>query len=400
MRTLVLVVWALVATGCTLDTDYFGEYRGKNILSNYGLDAVETDGTTAKWALEAPDASLTTSLTVTASTFMNWTKASSDSALVALGTGYTLGPDGTSPAYRVEIKNLIPNGDFADTTVTSLTTPWTATGGTATWGTTLSSQTMTGRAMQWTANNTSDVLSLDLTDAVEAETSLSGWPMKDTNYQFRADYLNLQNNEVHLYRYLASSQATDWSPDASTTTYLTKITLSKTFLVSSTETSSTQTFRVGNGNAQPSMLFDNVKLVPDIATLWVKASLPLLGSGSITLLPGSKAGMYVFTLKVRDDPTVATSDGLNRLVPSAVTVRLKAKVKSGSGSSVTVFPRPSAGWTSWTTLTVNTGFDFVTSDSALSGDALTVEISPTNTSTDSVDAGAVLIAQPTLTFNP
>jgi len=391
MRAFALVTLALAATSCTLNTDYFSEYRGKNLLSNYGFD----DGTNAKWALEEPDGSMTSSASITSANFMNWVAASTDTTLAPADQ---LGPDGTSPSYRLEIKNLVPDGDFQaeNSGQTSLGTNWTKTGGAVDFNTTFSvsgnSETMTDQALRWTAASQTDTLNLDLKAAVGT------WPAYST-YRFRADYMNLQNDSVY-FKFVVAGTTADWSPSGTATTYLTLWSLSKEFQVTSGDASSSRSFQVSDGLHQPDILLDNVKLVPDINTLWVKTSLPLLSSGSATLLPGSKAGMYVFTVQVKDDPTVGPINGLNRFNPSAVTVRLVANVKSGTGSSVTVFQRPVGGWPTWTTLTVNTGFDFVTENSA-SKAALTVEISPTDMQTAAgVDAGSVLVAQPSLTFNP
>ncbi len=47
------------------------------------------------------------------------------------------------------------------------------------------------------------------------------------------------------------------------------------------------------------------------------------------------------------------------------------------------------------------GFDFVDKDADLGGSpALTVRLSPTNTSSDTRDAGSLLVAEPRFTFNP
>ncbi len=90
----------LLAASCTLDTDYFSEYRDTNLLGNYDF------GAAGQWAL-APNT------TGNPSDYMRWEDAA------------TPGPDGVSPGYRLEIKNLIPNGDFEDTLANSATVaPW------------------------------------------------------------------------------------------------------------------------------------------------------------------------------------------------------------------------------------------------------------------------------------
>lgn len=350
-------IWWLVGAlsmpllaGCSLNTDYFSEYRGVNLLGNYGFDATDSSGD-AQWTLELG----------TDTPFMDWSEVTDDSYW----------PDSSTPAYRLEIKNLIPDGDFLEGTYGSY---WTASGGGA--------ASESGGTLVWTASVASDTLTLNLSDAIQA-TSSSAWTT--LNYRTKFDYTK-DSTTLNVTLDGASMDVTD----------STSGTFSGVFAVSDTD--DTPELVIG-GSTATSATLSNVRVVPDNSSLWVMASLDSLSSGTLKLLPGSKSGMYTFSVEVRDDPD-AGSD--NIMQPSGLAVKLNAKVASGSGSpSPTVFARPSGGWTGWTTLKVNFGFDFVSSDADLDGDpALEIRLSPTYQGTGSVDAGSLYIANPKLTYNP
>ncbi len=90
-----LIVFVLLLSTCK-QSDLFPEYRGTNLISGIAL---------AKWAADQ------------GTVYMNYEQVS--------GTGYEP-PTGHDSAdvYRLEIKNLVPNGDFENSTVGSAPSGW------------------------------------------------------------------------------------------------------------------------------------------------------------------------------------------------------------------------------------------------------------------------------------
>lgn len=384
MRSPAFVLFALLLAGCTLDTDYFREYRGTNLLGNWDFD-------TGQWALDV------------GTEFMTWEPVSGESHEGHL-------------AYRLEIKNLVSNGDFEDEAITpdagALTvvpTNWTLTGGTVAFGPThgTGSETVgiTGRSMRWTANSGGNALGLDLGAALGV-----AW-QPSTSYRVRFDFADLGESggviEVNLVKTypdplgnpLVALEGGDWKQ--SQLTRLTKYSLSEQFIQPSILEDRSLVWGPLDGAGATDVVLDNLRVFLDAGSRSVATALPSLDSGTLTLLPGSKAGMYQLTVWVKDDPTAGDN---NRFAASAVSIKVEGAVKSGTGSpSPRVFERPDGGWTDWTALTMDFGFDFVSDDDDLGAQpALSINITPMKLgeTVEQADVGSVLVAHPTLTFNP
>jgi len=380
-RSVPALLLVLTTAGCTLNTDYFSEYRGRNILGNYGFEA------TGKWTIGTTDPA-----------FLTWEAANADAAISSFGAAYTKGPDGTSPAYHLEIKNLITNGDFEGTVgdlPTNYTFWTTDTGGTANVGT---YSPYSGNSLEW-KSGIGGKLILDLKAALPA---VAGW--QNLRYRVRADYVSTSTASSVLWS-LTDSGTTEISSWPATVSQGTATTLNENVQVTDF---TTDEFRLWIGRylstAVQDLVVDNLRLLPDDGSLYTKAELPSLSSGVLKLLPGSKVGMYTLTLYVRDDPSTIPAGGsvANRFQAQNLTVKVTAAVKSGSREpDPTVFARTASWSTGWTKLTMNFGFDFYDDDSDLAGaKALTIALSPTINQTGTVDVGSLLVAQPVLTFNP
>lgn len=370
-------VLAVVLVGCTLDTDYFSEYRGTNILGNWDFD-------TGNWDLEVgPE-------------FMTWEPA---------GEAHE-----GHQAYRLEIKNLIPNGDFEDEGLTpdsgpSTTVPtnWSRLGGTVTFAATHDTVSLTGRSMRWEAPGGSSLL-LDLGAAIGA-----AW-QSSNSYRVRFDFAELgatglvninlvETFPEELGEFALAEGNGKWGQ-----TSLQKATVygfSKKFDQAEDLKPRSLVWGALKGSEATDVAIDNLRVFLDAGQRMVTTKLPSLDSGTLTLLPGEKPGMYQLTVWVKDDPSAGDS---NRFVATVVSIKVEATVKSGTGSpSPGVFERPIGGWTVWTALTMEFGFDFVSDDDDLAGQpALTINITPMRLgeTSEEADVGSVLVAHPTLTFNP
>jgi len=415
----------LFLASCDLNTEYFAEYRGVNLLGNYDFSAEYSAGK-PKWNL------------TTSTDFMTWerigasTNPASDLARdLAAGTP-TTGPDGKSPVYRLEIKNLIPNGDFEDASVTpegshtlpsfwspsyynasiapATTSPYAINYG-ASPSPTTKAGSINGRSLGWRAGQPGDQLRINL---YAAATSLSPTAWSATAYRFHMNFINVAGkSDLAIFLYTAAGakgtnstladDAFDWTyriPIVDKESDSTSIFhVSKRFLTDTVGTEGRILVLGPNTvSGQYAAVADNFRLLPDTETLGAQAVFPSLSSGSNTLLPGSRSGMYTFSFQLRDDPTAGT---LNRFIPEVLSIKLTARVKSGTPTYQATITRPSEGWSTWTKQTFAMGFDFVNSDAALGTEpALSITISPTYSATGAADVGSVLVSQPVLTFNP
>ncbi len=429
-----------VFAGCNLNTDYFGDYRGKNLLGN-------SDFGSGKWSLVS-DPTLAAGGGYLPTDYMTWESIAAGGHLTDANAGTpTKGPDGVSPSYRLEIKNLIPDGDFegeihtpSNTTgsfVAGETSFWTTTGPTIAFQDSSDVTTYTNgvppaiagdhRSLVFnypTAVGGATYLKLALDNAVNA-TSAGFWS-RSGSYRFRLDFYNYSTGTTFDLSLTGPGitnanvpNVGNWTfsnlPAASSPTVV-----SASFLLINTPPALGPSWTVNFGGvANDQIIVDNVRLLNVSVDPSVMLSFSSLSSGTAQLLPGTKSGAYVFTVYVRDDPTADQTQAagtvhlVNRFYASGLTISVRAAVKSGSGTYSTFVARPPGGWTSWSKITVSLGFDFVDSDSKLNGQpALAVELSPTNVSNVNVqsdgnssvsadrDVGSLLIAQPALTFNP
>lgn len=378
---------AAALTACSLNTDYFSDYRGANLISNYPF-------TSTSWKLTDD-----TTSNPTPADYMNW------------ATAAATGPDGSS-AYRLEIKNLIPNGDFEDTSVTYPTTAWNAV---TIAQLTTDSAVMDNHSLSMAGGATSDTFTLNISAALSSQSLL-----RTGKYRIQ---MNFKKPSISVSNFILtktvdgnSTQSTlelsDNHLDTSTiysmgtTTYMTNGPV--TFLSLTLTNTSTATLQFGDGNTStPNFKLDDLTMVRGDIYLSTQLSLPSINSGSKTFLPGSGSTAYTFSLYVLDDSTASETSGshvLNRINPSGLTVQITGGVKSGAISTYKkFFSRPSAGWTSWTKLTMSFGLDFVDSDSQLTGPALLIQLTPTNDldfTTGGRNSGSLLVASPSFIYNP
>ena len=421
-----LINWVGKQVG--LPDDYFPEYLDKNLLDNYDFTAGVLEGS-PKWAL-AP---------TTTSDYMTWEVPTEAGVPKVYIDPATLAE---SPVYRLEIKNLLPNGDFEEETdgATTFARPlfWKLLQeGTIpnrltfnTEFTTLGSITLptltaddpkrqlNHRAFWWDSNAGGNRLQLELDTAL-------GTLWVPGSYQFRMDLINTTSGTSFNLYLMADSTTllTDntgaektgtWTVQTPTDTKKVLVNqISQNFTLDANVPSRLVNF--GNpsvdGTAAFQGIIDNVRLIRADQESWVKAEFASLTSGSLKLLPGSQPGAYTFHLLVRDDDTADQSSSQpsgathapNRFYPQGLFVRLTAKVNSQTASYTMFFARPDAGWPNWEPLKMSLGFDFVTSDADLAGEpALRMELSPTNMidqSSQGRDAGSLLLARPQLVFH-
>jgi len=403
MRALVWIVSAMVlaVSGCKLNTDYFSDYRGVNILAN-------SDFSTAKWSLAAPN-------------------------YMTLQDAGTTGPDGTSRAYRLSVNNLMPNGDFQDSTTNSTWQTELTTAGYSTadliWSsvqdytpfsavlpsimigispTTGSSPAATSAtALGWAAINVGEALRLNMKNAVGSTL----WPTSGSSiFRIWASLYNTSSNtSIPIVPLTSSNTATsntlatpDWTLNTTATPTLYEWTQAFTSNATVNEPEVTEFGSLAT--ARSAVTFQSVRIVPDDKTLVAKLVFSSLKSGSLPLLPGSGSGVYTFSVYVKDDPNAGSN---NIFLASAITISVQADVNSGSPTYVKSVTRADGGWSSsWQKVSVSMGFDFVSQDPTDGTAVLTIAISPTYSALSTAalsgypDAASLLVSEPSLTFNP
>lgn len=385
----------LALTGCSLNTNYFSDYTGNNLLSSYEFNNVG-------WATD------TTGLDNTASNDLYMTWATTGSA----------GPGGGA-AYKLEINNLIPNGNFV--TASSLPNSYWAVYSGDTVSTTTdsnfssSSSSGTTSVLHYVGSAAShSYLGLDLAASIKATTALT--TPGAHQYQFQAEFVDTGSLPFYM---------TGVSDLAGTTSILTMAQLAFGTQLNSSSTLYSLANQSGvatsislnfTGSSDTAYLYfgyydashdpqsvenfdlSNVRLVPDDVDLYTKLSLPSLSSTSKQLIPG----IYQLTLYVKDDSTAGTAS--NHFYAKGVTVRVTAATKNNLSKQVVVTSTRTSAWSSWTKLTFSLGtLDFVDSNSGLTSGsttypALVIEISPTIMNSGTRDSGVVDISDPTLTF--
>jgi len=399
MRLFVLGTVLAVLTGCSLNTNYFSDYTGTNLLSGYGFS-------NSGWASETKGLDNSSSSDL----YMNWASA--------LATG-----PGGGAAYKLETLNLIPDGNFYTVGTSGGATPstiyWTTYSGDTvaaysaatawTGASNSSSASSTTSSLYYSGTASTSYLELNLATAIEATTGLS--QPASHEYQFQADFINSGSEPffVTAVNILDSTSVVSLA-QLQTTTLTTNNTIYNFSSLAGVKSSLDLTYNTSftsenlyfgyydtsNNPAQKEEFYlSNVRLVPDDVSLYTKLALSSLTSTSKQLIPGT----YTLSIYVKDDPRAGTTS--NHFYAKGVTVQVTAATKTNLTKQVVVTSTRTSSWSSWTKLTFNLGtLDFVDSNSALSGNAaLIIEISPTIMNSGTRDSGAIYVSDPTLTFS-
>lgn len=371
----------LVFTGCKLSTDYFSDYNGVNLISQHEFGA--------DWSSRTKGLDNTSGLDL----YMNWADA-----------GVT-GPGG-GEAYKLEIKNLIPDGDFTGGTppYAPNSSYWTPTSG-DTLSVVASSTGFSGVPnLHYVSGGNTNVLTLDLLAAIDSTT---GFTAASHNYQFQMDFVDEAGTAFNIYHKFnagtptpvaeltAQTLITQSTSYQSTPLSLSAMPGAATSLAmtytSSIPTQSIVTFT--NGTQAETFSLHNVRLVPDDVDLYATLSLPSLFSTTKQLIQGS----YTFSVYVKDDPSVGSA---NHMTANGLTLRVTIATESGATAQIIKTAARDSTWSGWTKLTFNLGtLQFADSDSLLNGaKAITIDLSPTLMNTGTRDAGTLYVSDPTLTF--
>jgi hypothetical protein len=370
------MVFALSLLSCNLDTNYFGEYIGVNLIRDYDFDTP------------------------------SWTAVNAGSLVTYSDITGTVGngPAG-GPAYELGINNLYPTGKMNALTGIS------AAGATSQANQFIGSTTIDGTLFPeingqslavYNAEVAGDMVILNIRPYLTG----AGIGNYMLHHDFRineelvvqtwngtADLLNLVFYDTDDGGNKSFNAMTDTF--ANPTPGLVNVT---PLVYLGTEPTYDYIWgqQIGTNYGQKTVV-DNIRLVKVDEDLTVQLALPSLTSttGSLDLLPG----IYEFSINVLDHPDIDLTNATNIFPATGITITMVAETKTGSQTLRRYEPRPSGGWGSWTTLRWSQPIDFVGTD-PVAGNVLTISISPTNTIQDEmrIDSGFVIIADPTLQF--
>ncbi|MFW5955435.1 MAG: hypothetical protein ACOCSK_01700 [Rhodothermales bacterium] len=309
---------------------------------------------------------------------------------------------GEEAVYRLELRNLFPDGDFEDATVDERPDHWDRSSVGTTAEVIDNTDSIDGRSLS---------LVFDSGEAVFADLEASLGDngdafVEDASYRFLFEFTSAGseigaelNNGVD-----ASKTGYSWTmsrpPGADDTTVL-RFPTDPGFGPNNTiqPDTSYNSFSFGGNSTDASVSFsdvvvDNFRIVRDDIPLFVRLGVPKSASGRPDIVGG---GTYTFRIYVRDDPTAhdPSAGGDNRFRAEALSVALNPEPGEPTAGAFKSQSRTS-DWSDWTEL------EFTLDGSQLPDEdpALEIQLLPSldgeGIDEYARDAGSLLIASPRL----
>lgn len=372
--------------------EHFGEYRDVNLISEKGFNS-------GVWVPDPEEAY-----------YMNFEE------VTAAEAGTTEGLPSGASIYRLEIPNLLPNGDFEESAVG------------------------TGLPDKWSTSGTPDVEIIDPTTATlgNSEYAINNNTLyfdivaKRTRLDFQLNhsqngladgfvtggtYLIRFDIKATEYTVFGYNNGTEDFPEKAWTFPNSETLDTRTFpsaLIDpmiTAESDDSLYFSIGvfDEDIQQSQLayIDNIRIIRTDIDQFLRYPLPIEEEDGSR--PPLVDGYYTFSLYVKEDPshTKANATASNRFPAVGVTLQLSLK-KGGELQEITmpVVYRPDdeeADWSQWSRISITTNKAFgVTRFDSDEEVRLELMISPTDTTMagNYKDAGSVLIASPSLEYLP
>lgn len=387
----------VVMMACELDVDYFSDYAGVNLIPH--LDFSTSSG---EWRL----------LTNSADPPVY------DDDHMLFEQVATPGPLGAN-AFRLEIKNLFPNGDFEF----PLDPFWTASGGSFSI---VNADVLTGPFPNMQRRIDGPTLkivtqALDQWVGFDIDAAHFGPAiLPGASFLIRFDYRVFYRLYIQYFRSSGGNYydhqtinrgvgLADSFQNDETLPQVLAFPADNLMLPFTIQSSSTHRFNFGfNSNANnpqaPTLnsqvvMVDNVRLFRTDIDPWIEAQVPSLTSTALPLLPG----IYELTFWVRREDSTNVSPNNppthTRFRASGVTAQIQAQVAQGIRTVTQYFPDP--GWTDWAKLTVrieNVQFDSATFDP--NSPAIRIRFSPTKLDGGLAqrDTGSLLLSRVELFF--
>ncbi|MDC7226536.1 MAG: hypothetical protein PQJ61_07205 [Spirochaetales bacterium] len=369
---IILVLIIIYAVGGCGDFDYFTEYDDVNLIGHTLL---------SDWA------------TTQNTTYMTYES-------VASATAGTSGlPDSSALIYRLEINNLVPDGDF-EVGPDLATSGWTAV---LTTGTALldsGPHELDGNAIYFDLSNT-EYIEYDLSQMADG-------PVDDSLYVFR---FSLQGSATGNYYFEISetstpiiNQFTPYIPNSGTNEQLAvpfdfnELTTPE-FLIYDWEN---QVFRINfetDGKVQEGY-FDNFRIVKSDQTHYLQTELTVYDSNRTDELP-LISGTYRFSVYVKADPELASrpnsfdTDSVMLMVES-----LDPDSLTDATSMQSFDAEDYDDFTDWTEIYMDVTLQIDETEDTEEA-VIRLTVSPTNSigGALTMDAGSILISTPSLKFS-
>ena len=358
---LVLCAAALITFSCSNGNDPFEEYRGVNLIEGTGFDAGE-------WTADRSE-----------SYYMNF------EAVTAADAGGTTGlPDGAA-VYRLEVPNLMPDGDFESTSAGPLPTPtgWSATGGTNQ----IVSPGIYGQSLEY---NITETQMVDFTLSNLADGFIA-------NKYYLIRFVLEASSAVFDYHNGVASLNAPWilAGLSGITAFPTANDDPEILAISSGGTFSINT--PGTGSSVQGGQLDNFRIIRTDIPYGLRLQVPSIQEGRPELIPGT----YRFSVYIKQEDSASVTPAVkNRFRSAGVTLQIKGPHDSVSDFTVATAFHPDdedADWTSWQLISTDIE-DLYPSAKEEPNNAVTLSIYPTDVY--DLDIGSVLIAAPSLEFIP
>ena len=378
---LLLIAACVAVSSCEFPPASFTEYEGVNLLGDQGFSDT-------RWT---PDQG---------STYMRFEPVADTTATaVGLPTGLTAEDPGAS-IYRLEIRNLIPNGDFEDPAVTGAPDGWSIVDVDPTGSVTLavgSSGSLSGKRELHIAHDKNDAVYLDLSapSGVSRDGMVEGG---DYAIRFRFD-----PSEQLNYRFSLQTGAGDIPPwEAEVLLEDRDYEFPADFAdVTSRFTVMSATTRFVLTDQKQELEIDDLRLVRTDIPSAVRMLLPY----SDETRPDLISGWYTFSFYVHADPTVGDVEvpgHRNRYPANALTYAINSTEYAVAYVDPSDPDPPDRHYSSdrWYQVQTEVHLQTVETDDP-STTVIELVLVPTDiVSSNSHDVGSLLICSPSLTFSP
>lgn len=354
------VLFLLVLTGCPFG-DYYEEYRGINLIEAHPFSLTD-------WTIPDDPTNL----------YMDFT------AVTALDAGGTTDlPPGTADIYRLEIKNLIPNGDFE----TGALPGWVPTGGT------MLPSNVAGSAIEgWSL-----YFDLQQTEMVNynLKTNLTDNFVSNATYALRFDFRTYNRFSVFEYNDgTLNNKILNWTIEPGNGSVRSFPFSNFIYIVTATTDPAlyfTIGSRVEDEQEVQNGYIDNIRITRHNLDKYVILSLPYSLDGRPDLISGT----YHFSVYLKsEEVNQVTPTILNRFKASSVSLRI-----SGQSDSTVTYTKnetftPTTAWTK-----IETEL-FIQIDPPTDTSSAVMELAISPSDPHNPDIGSVLIAAPSLILHP
>lgn len=352
--------------------DYFSGYAGKNLISHTTLSTWSTSH-------DAP--------------YMGY---ESVSAAIAGTTGL---PDSSAQIYRIENKNLFPDGDFEASTagVAPGSAGWSITAGTYLVRAETFPHPLNGNALYFDLD-ANEYISFDLNQLLDSAAiynsyvirfSISGSSTSDMT--FVIEDASTTNITTYSSSIPAANTAYSFPEDFST--------IPQTeFIIHSDDT---EFFRINSSTSTllPEGYIDNIRVVKSDQKQSLSVLLPFTDEDRIDSLE-LVSGWYRFSIYVKADPGAGTS---NRFDSSAVTLTIEAiddDNLAGSSYSESFRAEDYSSFSTWTQVYIDANLQ-IDEPAAADGNVIRLTFCPSCSLGAALgfDAGSILISNPSLQYS-